>query len=168
MKIWYNFLMILVNLFVPNCVVALDFYRAAYGALTIQKNLTAPVGERNARFKIGSAYFSISDENIDKGALSPLSLGGTPICIQLPVDDIMEWRAVGSGMSAILVSGVTRLMEQALQAGGTLCAPSSDTNPLLIGPDGVQFCNIKDPFGFVWSISRSDMRLTTRESVYSA
>ncbi|MCL2609693.1 MAG: VOC family protein [Treponema sp.] len=128
--------MVSINLFVPDSREAMDFYRRAFGAVAVRTHFEGSQGERAARFTIGQDRFAMADENARWGAKSPLTLGGAPLCIQLFVEDVRV------------------AAERALNAGGKVVAPGTEGQPLFTTPDGTECCNVADPFGFVWSISR--------------
>ncbi|MCL2557977.1 MAG: hypothetical protein FWE09_05810, partial [Treponema sp.] len=114
----------------------LDFYARAFGAVTVRARIEGAKGERSARFLIGEDRFAMADENPIYGAKSPLTLGGAPLCIQLFVDNVGE------------------ASRRALAAGGKVMAPGTADNPIFTTEDGTECCNVGDPFGFVWSVSR--------------
>jgi len=127
--------MLSVNLFVPDCVTALAFYEVVFGATGFDAQLDKVKGERNVRFRIGDDLFALADENPAWGSKSPITLGGVAGCLQLFVPD------------------VDAVMKLALENGGSLMAPSTQAAPIITTPTGVQFCNIQDPAGHVWTIS---------------
>lgn len=128
--------MLSVNLFVPDSEEALIFYERAFGAVAVQTNFDQAKGERNARFQINGDRFAIADENLTWGSRSALTLGGIPMCIQFFVPDV---RAA---------------MERTLSAGAVLGAPSTEEQQIITLPNGTEFCNVVDPFGFYWSLSK--------------
>ena len=127
--------MVSINLFVPDCREALAFYGQAFGAVTVKTQFEGKPGERFAAFTIGTDRFAMADENPEWGSKSPLTLGAAPLCIQLFVDDVKA------------------ASEQALASGARVVAPGTEEQPIFVLPDGTTCCNVRDPFGFVWSIS---------------
>jgi PhnB protein len=108
---------------------ALDFYREAFGAKEVMR-LTEPDGKiGHAEIQIGDAVLSISDEYPDYDALSPKTIGGSPVKIHLDVTD------------------VDAFAERAIKAGATLVRPIQDQ---FYGDRSGQ---IKDPFGYTWVVS---------------
>ena len=84
---------------VKGAAAAIDFYRAAFGAVE-QFRLTGPDGRiGHAELKIAGATVMLSDEWPDFGALSPPSVGGSPVKLHLYVDDCdaVVARAVAAG-----------------------------------------------------------------------
>ena len=87
---------------------ALDFYTQVFGAKELYR-LTEPSGKvGHAELELGGARFMVADEYPDFGALSPLTIGGSPISMHLYVDD------------------VDALVQRAEQAGATLLCPIKD------------------------------------------
>lgn len=127
--------MISVNMFVPNSKVAFSFYKKVFNAVALHTMFEAPIGERNAKFKINDSLFAIADENLNWGSKSPITLGGVPMCIQLFVDDVQKY------------------VNQAVIAGCKIVPPGTDNDPIFATPDGLICSNLCDPFGFIWSIT---------------
>ncbi len=75
-------------LIVNNGVSALDFYKRAFGAVELYR-FDAPGGKiGHAEFKIGNSNFMIADEVPSMNAVSPTSLGGSPVGFYLYVKDV--------------------------------------------------------------------------------
>ncbi len=88
---------------VRDAAAALEFYKKAFGAEEMFR-LTEPGGRvGHAEFKIGDSPIMISDEYPDFGALSPASLGGSPIKMMLyvPDCDAAVKRAVAAGATVL-------------------------------------------------------------------
>ena len=84
---------------VNDGVAALDFYKRAFGAVELYR-FDAPGGKiGHAEFKIGKSNFMIADENPGMGAVSPSSLGGSPVGFYIYVKDVDSFfsRALGEG-----------------------------------------------------------------------
>ena len=78
---------------------AIDFYRAAFGAVETMR-MTADDGRiGHAEITIGGNTVMLSDEHPEFGVVSPQTLGGTPVTLHLQVDDVdaVYARAVGAG-----------------------------------------------------------------------
>lgn len=116
-------------LIVKGAARALDFYRRALGATEIYR-LAEPSGRiGHAEFRIGGSTLMLADEYPDWGALSPASLGGTPVKLHLRVDD------------------VDAFMKRAVAAGATeLRAPKDEFF-------GERSGMLADPFGHQWHVS---------------
>ena len=108
---------------------ALDFYVRAFKAKEIYR-LAEPDGKiGHAEFEIGNSRLMISDEYPDFGALSPQSVGGSPIKIHLRVDD------------------VDAFVKAAVAAGATMLRPPKDQF------FGERNSMIADPFGHGWFVT---------------
>ena len=124
-----------INLFVSDTAKALVFYQGIFGAQLQSLNLEAAPGMRNAKFTIGTQAFALADENPEWGSKSPLTLGGAPLCLQLNV------------------SAIQPILDKALEKGATIMAPGTDDAPIFMINESFRVCNIRDPFGFVWSLT---------------
>ena len=66
-------------LIVKGAVGALEFYKKGFGATELFR-IDAPGGKiGHAEIKIGDSPIMLADENSEIGALSPQTIGGTPI-----------------------------------------------------------------------------------------
>ncbi len=108
---------------------AIEFYKKAFGAEE-RMRLAEPSGKiGHAELKIADAVIMLSDEYPDYGALSPQTLGGSPVKMHLWVDD------------------VDAFARQALAAGASMVRPIEDQ---FYGDRSGQ---IADPFGYTWIVS---------------
>ena len=114
---------------VDDAPAALEFYKKAFGAVeTLRLNGPGPkIG--HAQMLIGSARIMLSDEFPDFGALSPQSVGGSPIRLQLYVPD------------------VDAFVSRAVEAGATIVRPIRDEFY------GERTGQIEDPFGYTWVVA---------------
>ncbi|RPI21654.1 MAG: VOC family protein [Chloroflexota bacterium] len=111
---------------------AIEFYRRAFGAVEAMR-LEENGKISHAEIRINGAPIYISDEWPEHEALSPESVGGSPVMIVLDVPD------------------VAALFQQAVAAGAAV------SRPLQEGFDGdLRTAKVNDPFGHRWMI-------TTRE-----
>ena len=119
---------------------ALDFYVRAFGAKEAFR-LTEPGSGRigHAEFAIGTSRLMISDEYPDFGALSPQSVGGSPIKLHVAVDDCDGFVA------------------KAVAAGATVLRPPKDQF------FGERNAMVMDPFGHGWFISQRIEEVTPAE-----
>ena len=114
---------------VSNGSEAIDFYKEAFGAKELMR-LVEPGGKiGHAELQIGNAILKLSDEYPDYGALSPQTIGGSPVRIHLDVADVDAFVA------------------KAILAGATLTRPIEDQ---FYGDRSGQ---ISDPFGYTWAVS---------------
>ena len=126
-------------LIVRNAPAALDFYVRAFGAKEAFR-LTDPTGRiGHAHLTIGDGAFMLADEHPEWGALSPVSIGGTPITLHLEVADADAAAA------------------RAIEAGATLLRPVEDQF------HGNRSGLVADPFGYKWGISQQLEALSPEE-----
>lgn len=118
---------------------ALDFYRRAFNATEIMR-LDMPGGKiAHAEIQIGDSRIMLADEFPEWDALSPKTIGGTPVSLMLYVPDC-------DAMTA-----------QAVKAGAKLTMPCADQFY------GDRCGKIEDPFGHKWSIATHKEELTPEE-----
>ena len=114
---------------VGNATDALDFYKRAFGAEELFR-LTDPGGRiGHAEIRIGSSNMMLADEHPDFGALSPPTVGGSPVKFQIQVDD------------------ADAFAERAIAAGATLLRPLENQFY------GMRSGMVADPFGHSWFIA---------------
>jgi PhnB protein len=112
-----------------NASAAIDFYQEAFGAKELSR-LSEPGGKiGHAEIQIGDTIIMLSDEYPDYDALSPQTIGGSPVRIHLDVTD------------------VDAFAEKALSAGATLVRPIEDHFY------GARSGHLADPFGYTWVVS---------------
>jgi PhnB protein len=114
---------------VRSALAAIDFYRAAFGAVE-QERFEAPTGHVVAQLAIDGLKFFVVDENPQAFNLSPTSLGGTCVRMNLLVED--------PDASA----------ERAICAGAKEIFPVSDQ------PYGLRQGRVGDPDGHHWLIGK--------------
>ena len=114
---------------VKHAVAAIEFYRAALGAVE-QARFTAPTGHVVAELAIDGLRFFVVDENPQAFNLSPGSLDGTTVRLSLIVDDPDATAA------------------QAVRAGAREIFPVADQ------PYGLRQGRIADPDGHHWLIGK--------------
>jgi len=82
---------------------AIEFYTKAFGARETSR-LSGPDGKiGHAELMLGEALLMLADEHPDFGALSPHTVGGSPVRLHLTVDDtdaVVE-RAVAAGATVL-------------------------------------------------------------------
>jgi PhnB protein len=116
-------------LIVKDAARAIEFYKRAFGATELLR-MAAPGGKiGHAEIKIGDSPIMLADEVPDMGALSPESLGGTPVSILLYVED------------------VDAVFNQAIAAGAKVQRPVKDQFY------GDRSGGVTDPFGHVWYVA---------------
>jgi PhnB protein len=108
---------------------ALDFYGRAFGAKE-KVRMGMPDGTvMHAELKIGDSMVMLADENLEWGAKSPETLGGSATHVMLYVRDVDAFVA------------------RALAAGATVEMPLADMFW------GDRYGKLRDPFGHVWSVA---------------
>lgn len=119
---------------------AIEFYKKAFGAVECEIAL-CPDGKQvmHAEIKIGDSVIMLNDEFKDMGCLSAKSLGGTPVTMNLQVDDADMW------------------FERAVKAGAVVAMPIADQFW------GDRFGQVTDPFGIKWGISTHVKDMTPEE-----
>jgi PhnB protein len=107
---------------------AIDYYKAAFGAIEIMR-LDAP-GDKigHAEIKIGDSIIMLADENPEWGAKSADAYGGSPVHLMFYVDDC------------------DTVFKQAIKAGG------KEVQPLKDQFYGDRSGTLIDPFGHQWTI----------------
>ena len=115
---------------VKGAAAAIDFYRSAFGAEESGARFTDKDGKiGHAELTFGESVMYLADEHPDYGAISPPTLGGTPVLFHLYVDD------------------ADRVVERAIELGATLERAVDDQDY------GDRAGTIADPFGYRWMIS---------------
>jgi PhnB protein len=108
---------------------AIDFYKKVFGARE-KFRMEGPGGTvAHAEIEIGDSVVMLADENPQHGALSPSTVGGTPVSIMLYVEN------------------VDRIAEKLAQAGAKTLRPVQD---MFYGDRSGGF---EDPFGHRWHVS---------------
>ena len=109
---------------------ALEFYRAAFGAVEIYRvGGTDEHEEVVAQLSVGDASFWVSDESPPNKHFSPESLGGSTVRLLLIVQDPHS------------------VVERAVALGATEVFPVEEEHGWLLG-------RIEDPFGHHWEIGK--------------
>ena len=114
---------------VKNAVAATEFYRDAFDAVELERSI-APTGHVVAEMAIDGLRFFVVDENPEALNLSPTSLDGTTVRINLIVDDPDATAA------------------QAVDAGASEIFPVADQ------PYGFRQGRVADPDGHHWLIGK--------------
>lgn len=124
---------------VQNAARAIDFYRAAFGAVELYRLIDPESGKvGHAELTINGSMIMLSDEypTINK---APSTLGGTSVKLSL------------------LVQSVDRFVERARVAGATVMSPPSDQFY------GYRSASVRDPFGHEWMIQQEIEKVTPEE-----
>ena len=122
-----------------NAAQAIDFYSKSFGAVEAFR-LTQPDGKiGHAELKIGDYTVMLADEYPDFGAVSPITLGGTPVTLHMYVTD------VDAVFQTAIDHGATELRKVQDQFYG----------------DRVGW--LLDPFGHKWSIATRKEEVSPQE-----
>ena len=121
-----------------NAEAAIEFYKKAFGATELFR-IGKPGMVGHAEMKIGNAIFMLADEFPDMGALSPQTIGGSPVSLYIYVEDVDSFteKAVGEGLEVM--------------------KPVTDQ---FYGDRSGAF---KDPFGHIWGFATHKEDLTPDE-----
>jgi len=118
---------------------ALAFYAAAFGAVETMRVAGDDGRLGHAEITIGSATVMLSDEYPDYGAVSPRTLGGSPVALYLDVADVDATYAA------------------AVAAGAEGQRPPADQT------HGNRTATIVDPFGHRWMLAQPIEQLTVEQ-----
>lgn len=118
---------------------AIEFYKNAFGATEVLRMATPDGKIGHAEVQILDSRIMLSDEYPEFGALSPESVGGTPVEVFLSVQD------------------VDALFAQASAAGARVTAPLKDYEY------GERQASLLDPFGHKWVLSKHFADVTAED-----
>ena len=109
---------------------AIEFYKAAFGAKELSVML-GPDGRSvmHAELKIGDTKIYLGDEFPDMGAVSPQTLSGSPVSLNIYTEDC------------------DAMFRRAVAAGATVKMPLADMFW------GDRYGKLTDPFGHTWGIA---------------
>jgi PhnB protein len=107
---------------------AIEFYQQAFGAQLTFIHKTPDGKVMHATMKLGDSRFQLADEFPEMGTPSPQKLGGSPIVLNICVENVDE------------------LWNRAVAAGAKV------TMPLANQFWGDRYGQVLDPFGFTWAL----------------
>ena len=108
---------------------AIEFYKKAFGAEEILR-MPGPAGRiMHAEVKIGNSVLMLSDENPERGYMSPASRGGSTASVMLYTDD------------------VDAVFKRAIAEGAKQDSAPADMFW------GDRMGNLTDPFGHTWAVA---------------
>jgi PhnB protein len=127
-------------LVVRNAAKAIDFYKKAFSAEE-RFRMHGPDGRAimHADLKIGDSIFMLTEESTEMNALSPESIGGSPVSLYVYVKD------------------VDAVFNQAVSEGATVLQPVRDQFY------GDRSGYLRDPFGHLWSLATHKKDLSLDE-----
>jgi PhnB protein len=118
---------------------AIAFYIRALGAREERRFTNMRLGTvSHADLAVGNARFSVTEEARAWNSDAPPSLGGSPVVLQVAVDD------------------VERAFERACSAGASVVFP-------LVDFCGERMGRVRDPFGHLWILSQRVEELSPEE-----
>ncbi len=125
---------------VKGAAAAIEFYTQAFGACEVYR-LCEPGGGKigHAELCIGAGKLMLADEYPDWGALSPASLGGTPLSLHLYVAD------------------VDTAVKRAVSCGAIVLRTAKDEF------FGDRSALLLDPFGHQWQLAMRQENVTPQE-----
>jgi len=118
---------------------AIEFYKHAFGAIEHERMQDDSGRIRHAEISIGNSRIMLADENKEFGALSPKTIGGSPVSIHLYVED------------------VDAVVANAVAAGASLTRQVTDQFY------GDRVGGVTDPFGHRWFVATRTEDLTMDE-----
>jgi len=124
------------HIVVKGAAKAIDFYKAAFGAEELGRHGMPDGTIMHALLKIGDSMLMLNDEFPSMGAKGPTSIGGTPVTLNLYVQD------------------ADKAWARAVKAGATVKMPIADMFW------GDRYGIVADPFGHAWSIATHKVDLT--------
>ena len=121
-----------------NAEAAIDFYKRAFGAEELYR-VGQPGMVGHAEMKIGNAIFMLADEFPDMGALSPETIGGSPVSLYIYVEDVDAFtgKAIAEGLDVL--------------------------KPVADQFYGDRSGHFKDPFGHLWGFATHTEDLTPEQ-----
>lgn len=118
---------------------AIEFYVLAFGAREIARYVNRSTGEiSHVNLVVGGAAFSLTEEAPRWNSNAPGSLGGSPVVLQLQVED------------------VEAVFGRACDLGSTIVFP-------LVEFCGERMGRVRDPFGHLWLLSETLEQLSPEE-----
>jgi PhnB protein len=132
------------HLIVPDGVLAVEFYKQAFGAQEVTR-LMAPDGRTlmHAQLKIGDSAIMLGSE-FPPNALSPKNRGGASVFLHIYTAD------------------ADAAFDRAIKAGCKVNMPMSDMFW------GDRYGQLEDPFGHIWSIATHQHDYTPEQVVANA
>jgi PhnB protein len=118
---------------------ALEFYARAFGAVERERIEDGSGRIGHAEVVIGTSCVMLADEHPEVGALSPTTVGGSPVSLHVYVED------------------VDAVVGRAVAAGATLTRAVADQFY------GDRIGGVTDPFGHRWFIASRKEDLTSEE-----
>lgn len=126
-------------LIVRGAALAVDFYASAFAARELARYVNRRTGAvSHVDLAIGDALLSVTEEARNFNSDAPDSLGGSPVVLQLRVED------------------VEATFDRACRSGATVVFP-------LLEFCGERMGRVRDPFGHLWLLSQVLEELSVEE-----
>src|SRR6202050_3080609 len=124
---------------VKDAPAAIDFYKKAFGATEVMRLVGPGTKIGHAEIRIGGSTIYLSDEFPDFGSVAPQRPGGSPVKMDIVVDDVdaLTARAIAAGAKEV------RAIQDQFY--------------------GMRTGQVADPFGYVWNVSTVLEELTGEE-----
>jgi PhnB protein len=124
---------------VRDAAAAIEFYKKAFGATEVMRLVGPGTKIGHAEIRIGNSKIYLSDEFPDFGSVAPQGPGGSPVKMDIVVDDVdaVAARAIAAGAKEV------RAIQDQFY--------------------GMRTGQVADPFGYVWNISTVLEELTGEE-----
>lgn len=129
------------HLFVRDVTAAISFYRRAFAATELFRNVLPDGTVLFVELAVGGGRLLISEESAALDALAPPSLGGSPVLLLLESDDVDD------------------LARRAIFAGAEVERPVTEMF------FGERYGVVRDPFGHRWALSTRREQLTPDDIV---
>lgn len=119
---------------------AIDFYTTVFGASELSRLTDSNGRIGHAEIKVGDSVLMLSDEAPASGALSPVSVGGSPVRFHLSVDDVDD------------------VAKRLVDAGATVLRAVKDEFY------GERIGLFADPFGYSWFVASKIEDVSAKEA----
>lgn len=125
---------------VKNASEAIEFYRTAFGAEELFRMID-PVDGRvgHAELRFGQTVMMLADEYPDFGALSPDTIGGSPVTFH------------------ISTTSTDQALNRAAAAGAAILRPPTDQS------FGERVAMVLDPYGHRWMLSQTIEKVSPKQ-----
>jgi uncharacterized glyoxalase superfamily protein PhnB len=127
------------HLVCDDAAAAIEFYKRAFGAQELTRLPDQNGKMMHASVSINGAPVMLMDEMEEWGTKGPKTLGGSPVTLNLGVDDADAWA------------------ERAVAAGATLVMPVAEQFW------GDRYGVVEDPFGHSWALITPVRQMTEEE-----
>jgi PhnB protein len=124
---------------IKGAAAAIEFYKKAFGARENMRFESELMGLVHAEIQIGNSVIMVAEESPQYGMLGPQTLGGSPVTIEMFVEDS------------------DAAVEQAVAAGARLTSPVQDHFY------GYRSGIVADPFGYSWTLSTVKEEMSVEE-----